>query len=89
MSTDKITEDMLQAYVDEQLAPAERLQVETHLASHPDVAARISSARSLTSRKIASRTGVIDVPNCWDTLAIVTRSPGASAPSMRALRNCL
>lgn len=42
MSTDKITEDMLQAYVDEQLAPAERLQVETHLASHPDVAARIA-----------------------------------------------
>lgn len=42
MSTDKITEEMLQAYVDEQLASDERLQVEKHLASHPDVAARVA-----------------------------------------------
>lgn len=42
MSPETITEDMLQAYVDDQLEPEARSRVERHLAIHPDVAARIA-----------------------------------------------
>lgn len=40
-STDPITEDELTAYVDGELAIMRRLDVEAHLARHPEVAARV------------------------------------------------
>ena len=36
-----VTEDDLQAYVDDVLAPAERRRIEAYLAAHPDVARRV------------------------------------------------
>lgn len=45
MNVDRVTEDSLQAYVDERLAPEARADVERYLADHPEEAARIADFR--------------------------------------------
>lgn len=49
--TETISDMDLHAYVDDQLAPGHRFAVETHLASHPDLAARVMG-------ELSTRTGL-------------------------------
>lgn len=62
MSLAKITEEMLHAYVDDLLGPAERSEVEKHLAAHPEVASRIADYQ--TQRRLLQSTyaGILDEP---------------------------
>ncbi|OLP55048.1 Fis family transcriptional regulator [Rhizobium rhizosphaerae] len=50
MLTDPILQGDLDAYVDGQLSPERRIQVEAHLAAHPDVAAKVMADLSLRGR---------------------------------------
>ncbi|OLP58215.1 Fis family transcriptional regulator [Xaviernesmea oryzae] len=56
--TDPILQGDLDAYVDGQLPPERRIQVEAHLAAHPAIAAQVMSDLSLRGRlKLALRQG--------------------------------
>jgi anti-sigma factor RsiW len=62
MNTDRITEETLQAYVDERLAPDRRAEVERHLAAHPDVAARIADFQAQRALLQAAYAHVLSEP---------------------------
>lgn len=62
MSTGKITEELLHAYVDDRLAPEERSQVQKHLASHPEVADRIADYQAQRQLLQTAYAGVLAEP---------------------------
>lgn len=62
MSADKITEELLHAYVDDLLPPEERTQVERHLASHPELADRIADFKAQRQLLQAAYAEVLDEP---------------------------
>ena len=63
MTSVKVTEAQLHAYVDGVLAAAERAAVEAHLASHPDDAARVSAYRAQNAALHRAFDEVLDEPH--------------------------
>jgi anti-sigma factor RsiW len=58
----KPSEDDLQAYVDDRLAPAQRAEVEAQLASVPELAERVAAYRELNARLRAQFNPILDEP---------------------------
>ena len=57
-----LSEDDLQAFVDERLAPARRAEIEAHLASAPEAAERIAAYREQNARLRATFNPILDEP---------------------------
>ena len=58
----KVTENELQAYVDDRLEPAAQREVETHLAEHPEDAARVQAYREQNAAFRAAFDPVLNEP---------------------------
>ena len=55
----QITRDMLMAYADGQLDPAQRKNVEAHLAAYPEAAAEIALSEPFEKPTIANNKGIV------------------------------
>ena len=83
----KISDDLLMAYVDGELAPEERAQVEAAMAEYPEYAARVSRQQRLRARLAAQFEPVLQEPVPDRLLAAargVSATPTAAVVELRA-----
>ena len=79
-------EEMLAAYVDGELDPAGRLQVEQAIARDPAVAAKVASLRELTQKLIGAHAAVLSEPVPAQLLAAARGPHRAAVVDLAAAR---